>query len=83
LILSPFLLLAWIMGIYDALKVGLDPLKKDPLRKRFKYAINRIRVKGLARGVVPQLKVTLMWVLLLVLSLLISYLNPAIKLDFH
>lgn len=51
------------MGIHDALKVGLDPLKKEPLRKRFKYAINRVRVKGPDRGVVPQLKVTLMWVL--------------------
>ena len=69
---SPLVLVMWLIGIYDAVKVGLDPVKKEPLHKRFEYAINRIRIKGLARGLLPQLKVFLMLVLLLTLTLVIG-----------
>jgi TM2 domain-containing membrane protein YozV len=69
---SPLVLVMWLIGIYDAAKVGLDPVKKEPLHKRFEYAINRIRIKGLARGLIPQLKVFLMLVLLLTLTLVIG-----------
>ncbi len=73
LALCPLVFLMWLLGIYDALKVGLDPLKKEPLRKRIKYAINRLRIKGWARGFLPQAKRTLMLVLLLTLSVTLSY----------
>jgi hypothetical protein len=65
--------LVWLLNIYDALKVSLDPLKKEPLRKRVKYAINRLRIKGWARGVLPQAKLTFMLGLLLALCLTVSY----------
>jgi len=72
-VIAPAVLIVWLIGIYDAAKVGWDPVKKEPLRKRFEYAVNRIRIKGLARGLLPQVKVFLMLTLLLVLSGVLSY----------
>jgi len=72
-VVFPLVLLMWLVGLYDAIKVGLDPVKREPLRNRFEYAINRIRIKGLARGVLPQMKVFLMLVLLLAFSSVIGY----------
>jgi TM2 domain-containing membrane protein YozV len=67
-VVSPPVFLMWLMSIFDAAKVGWDPVKREPLRKRFEYAINRIRIKGLARGILPQFKVFLMLMLFLILS---------------
>jgi TM2 domain-containing membrane protein YozV len=72
-VIFPLVLLMWLVGLYDAVKVGLDPVKKEPLRNRFEYAINRIRIKGLARGVLPQMKVFLMLASFLVLTLALGY----------
>jgi TM2 domain-containing membrane protein YozV len=72
-VVAPALVIIWLIAIYDAAKVGWDPVKKEPLRKRFEYAINRIRIKGLARGLVPQIKVFLMLTLFLILSAVLSY----------
>jgi len=69
----PLVFLMWMIGLYDAVKVGLDPVKKESLRNRFGYAINRIRIKGLARGVLPQMKVFLMLALFLALTLALGY----------
>jgi TM2 domain-containing membrane protein YozV len=63
----------WLLSVYDALKVSMDPLKKEPIRKRIKYAANRLRAKGWGRGVLPQAKLILMLSLFLVLSLTLSY----------
>lgn len=73
LALCPLVFLVWLLGIYDALKVCLDPLKKEPFRKRIKYAINRLRIKGWVHGALPQVKLTLMLSLFLVLSLTVGY----------
>jgi TM2 domain-containing membrane protein YozV len=72
-VIFPIVQLMWLVGLYDAVKVGLDPVKKEPLRNRFEYAINRIRIKGLARGVLPQMKVFLMLASFLALSLALGY----------
>jgi hypothetical protein len=71
--ISPLFFLMWMIGLYDAVKVGLDPVKKESLRNRFGYAINRIRIKGLARGVLPQMKVFLMLALFLALTSALGY----------
>src|SRR3990172_2025611 len=73
IILSPLIVLMWGFSIYDAMRVCLEPLKKEPLRKRIEYAINRIRIKGWKGGVVPQMKRTLMLSLYLALSLTLGY----------
>lgn len=73
IILSPLVLLMWGFSIYDAMKVCLDPLKKEPLRKRIEYAINRIRIKGWKRGVISRMKPTLVLGLFLILSLTFGY----------
>lgn len=67
----PLLLLTWLIGIYDAGRVSLDPDKKERLWNRMKYAVNRLRMKGWARGLLPRLEVSLM--LILFLTLLIAY----------
>lgn len=73
LLLSPFILLAWLLSIYDSIKVCLDDIKKEPLRKRFRYAINRIRMQGFVHGLIPQAKLTLVLSLLLTLTLTFSF----------
>lgn len=73
IILFPLIVLMWGFSIYDAMRVCLEPLKKEPLRKRIGYAVNRIRIKGWKHGVVPQAKLTLMLGLFLVLSLTLGY----------
>jgi hypothetical protein len=59
--------LAWLFSIFDALRVSLEDVKKEPVRKRFQYALNRIRMYGFIRGVLPQIKLTLVLSLLLTL----------------
>ena len=72
-ILSPLILIMWGFGIYDAVRVCLEPLKKEPLRKRIEYAINRIRIKGWKQGVVSRMKPTFVLGLFLVLTLTLGY----------
>lgn len=72
-VISPPVLFMWLMSIFDAAKVGRDPVKKEPLRKRFEYAVNRIRIKGLARGILPQFKVFFMLMLFLILSAVVFH----------
>lgn len=75
---APLLPFLWLFSAYDALKVSLDELKKEPLLERIKAANNRRRTQGLVRGVFPQIRSTLLLVLLLIsLSLAISSTFPA------
>jgi hypothetical protein len=69
----PVFLLTWIIGIYDAGRVSLDPDKKERLWNRMKYAVNRLRMKGWARGVLPRLEVALMLILFLTFLFTYSY----------
>jgi TM2 domain-containing membrane protein YozV len=70
-LLSPLALLLWGVSAYDALRVGLDPLKKEPLHKRFEYALNRMRMKGWP-WVLRRVELTVMFGLYLVFLLALS-----------
>jgi hypothetical protein len=65
--------LIWVTSLYDAVKVCFDPIKKEPLHKRIEYAMNRVRLKGFARGVVPQLKAHFTLGLLLIFLAVVLY----------
>jgi TM2 domain-containing membrane protein YozV len=69
----PLIPFVWIFSSYDALKISLDPMKKDPLWVRIKAANNRRRFQGWVRGVYPQIKRTLVLVLFLGLLLIVLY----------
>jgi hypothetical protein len=70
--LIPFVLLVWGIAVYDAVKVCVDPLKKEPWRKRVEYALNRMRLRGW-RGMIPRIELTVMVSLYLVFSLALSH----------
>ncbi len=72
LLLAPLVLVAWVISVYDAVKVCIDPLKKEPWRKRVEYALTRMRLGGW-RGMVPRMELTLMVSLYLVFSLALSH----------
>ncbi len=57
---APLIPFIWLFGSFDALKVSLDDLKKEPFFERIKSANNRRRTQGWARGVFPQFKSTVM-----------------------
>jgi hypothetical protein len=73
LILAPIVLLVWLFSIFDAFKVALDDIKKEPIRERIRYTVNRIRMQGLVRGTMPYMKLTLVLTICLLVSLTISY----------
>jgi TM2 domain-containing membrane protein YozV len=64
----PFL---WVLGVFDAWKVGQDDIKKEPLLERLKAANNRRRAYGWVRGVFPQIKRTLLLTLFLAILIII------------
>jgi len=70
-LLVPPVLLIWGGSVYDAVKVCVDPLKKQPIRERVEAAINRMRMKGW-RGVLSRLELTLMFSLYLAFCLAMS-----------
>jgi len=43
LIFTPILVMVWLFGVYDAARVSMNNIKKEPLRKRIGYQINRCR----------------------------------------
>ena len=69
LLIMPFL---WVLGVFDAWKVGQDDIKKEPLLERLKAANNRRRAYGLVRGVFPQIKRTLLLALFLIILIIIT-----------
>lgn len=73
LLLIPFMPLLWAFSAYDALKVSLDELKKEPLRERLKAAYYRGRTQGWVRGVFPQIRGTFLLVLLLTFFVIVVY----------
>jgi TM2 domain-containing membrane protein YozV len=62
---SPLIPLVWIFGSFDALRVSLDELKKEPLWERIKSANNRRRTQGWVRGLFPQVQSTILLALIL------------------
>ncbi|TAK04370.1 MAG: hypothetical protein EPO39_11670 [Candidatus Manganitrophaceae bacterium] len=73
LLFIPFFFLTWIIAIYDAGRIALDPDKKEPLPNRIRYAVNRLRIKGWTRGVLPHLEVVVMLSLFLAFFLVYSH----------
>jgi TM2 domain-containing membrane protein YozV len=73
LLLLPLVPLLWAVSAYDALKVSLDDLKKEPLWERIKAAYYRGRTQGWVRGVFPQIKGTFLLVLFLVFFVIVVY----------
>ncbi len=73
IIIIPFVPLLWLFSAYDALRVSLDDLKKEPLWERIKAAYYRGRAQGLVRGVVPQIKGTFLLVLILAFFVIVVY----------
>lgn len=68
----PLIPVLWIFGSYDAFKVSIDDLKKEPLLDRIKYANNRRRTQGLVSGVIPHIRSTIFLLLLLAFLYIIS-----------
>jgi TM2 domain-containing membrane protein YozV len=69
----PFLFSVWIFAVHDALRVYLDPLKKEPVKKQVEYAINRFRMNGLSRELFKRRKMKMVLVIPLVLLLAAVY----------
>jgi len=69
---APLIPVIWIFGSFDAFKVSIDDLKKEPFLDRIKYAKNRFRMQGFVRGVIPHIKSTIFLLLLLVFLFIIS-----------
>ncbi len=73
-VVIPFYILFWLFSAYDALAVSLDDLKKEPFWERIKAAYYRGRTQGWVRGVFPQIKGTLLLILVLAfLAIVVSY----------
>ncbi len=56
MLFAPLIPFIWLFGCFDALKVSLDELKKEPVFSRIKAANNRRRERGLVDGVFPSIK---------------------------
>jgi len=69
----PLFNVMWVVSVYDAVKVSLDPVKKEPFGKRVEYAMNRFRMNGFSRSVLPTGKRILMLTLLLDFLLTLCY----------
>lgn len=63
----------WLINIFDAIIVAFEPVKKEPVRNRLKYSINRIKSRRHQMEMWQRLKVTFFLMLLLILSVAISY----------
>lgn len=73
LLISPIVLIVWILGAYDALRVSMDDVKKEPWIMRMGYALNRMKLKGWKGTVIPRLKILSIFLVCLSLALLIAY----------
>jgi TM2 domain-containing membrane protein YozV len=68
----PLIPVLWIFGGFDAFKVSIDDLKKEPFLDRIRYAGNRLSTQGLVKGVIPQVRSTIFLLLLLAFLLIVS-----------
>jgi hypothetical protein len=80
IILSPFILMMWIVNIYDAAKVSIDNTKKEPLPIRIKYATNRFRyhiqIYGWKNAVLPLIRRSILTFLLLIFCVITYHSVP-------
>lgn len=72
----PFVLLIWLLNIYDAASISMNDMKKEPPRKRIGYYINRyrhnIQIHGRKNAILKIVKRIVLVILLLSISI-ISY----------
>jgi TM2 domain-containing membrane protein YozV len=73
LIILPFVPLLHLVSAFDALKVSLDILKKEPLWERIKATYYRARTQGFVKGIVPGIKGAVLLVLVLTFFVVIVY----------
>ncbi len=73
LILAVIVSLLWLINIFDAVIVAFEPVKKEPIRKRLRYSINRLKSRKNQMEIWQRMKVTVFLILLLMLSVAISY----------
>jgi hypothetical protein len=82
IILLPFILMMWILNIYDAAKVSIDNTKKEPLPIRIKYATNRfcyhIQIYGWKNAVLPLIRRSILIILLLIFCVITYHSVPKI-----
>ena len=69
----PFVPLLCVFSAHDAFKVSRNDLLKEPLWERIKAAYYRGRTQGWVRGVFPQIRSTLLLVLVLAFFVVIVY----------
>ncbi len=72
LLYTPFIPIVWLIGAFDAIKVSIDEVKKEPLLKRLKYANYRRKMHGL-RGIIPHFKMTVVLGVLLITLLVAGF----------
>lgn len=65
--------LLWLINIFDAIVIATDPVKKESIRRRLRYSINRIKSRRSQIEIKQRLKVSFFLMLLLTLSIAISY----------
>ncbi len=70
---APLIPFIWLFGAYDAWKVSIDDLKKEPLWERIKSANNRRRTQGWSKTAVPLVKSAVALVALLAVFWLVLY----------
>jgi TM2 domain-containing membrane protein YozV len=73
ILFAPFIPFIWIFSSFDALKVSIDDLKKESPFDRIKCANNRRRTQGWVRGVFPQIKSTILFILFFLFLLIFMY----------
>ena len=78
--LSPFILMMWIVNIFDAAKVSIKNSIKIPLSKRMKYAVKKIRYRfqiyGLKNTILPLIKRAALLILLLIFCVIMYHSIP-------
>lgn len=65
--------LLWLINVFDAIIIAADPVKKESIRRRLRYSINRIKSRRSQIEIKQRLKVSFFLTLLLTLSIAISY----------
>lgn len=79
-LISPCILLMWMLNIFDAIRVSKDNTKKDPLKKRIRYAINKyrhhIQVYGWKNTLFSLVKKNILVMVLLVFCVISYYYVP-------
>lgn len=73
LILAIIVSLLWLINIFDAVIVAFEPIKKEPISKRLRYSITRLKSRKNQIEIWQRMKVTVFLMLLLMLSVAISY----------